>query len=985
LNKVPSDFPQVLELFVRKLLPGDGVTFRYSWQEQFFRWDKAKGDTVWSQAGFYERNELLTEDDWKGHFFTGPTVTQKYKKGALGIHLLDKKTEKTKWICWDLDNTDIRQKAEDKLLPYYRKNGIPFIWEKSREENGEARAHLWVPVDNVPVHVAENWVLQVLRDIGSTVEEYDEIYPLFGKRTNIIRIPGGFHLKGGQRYPIVLAGEEYLGLELMQVFIDLPPVSEERLIELTREEYRVERTEKGEDTFLKGPLYYFPRRLESSYPLEELPRELVRPVRNCQALSELLRRTKEERLLNIPGATTHDWGLYLARYCMHSDHVLGRTDGEEFWYKVIRSTRYREWEHHDWYNEKEKERVGKNPKRYFTSCKGLEKFNLCDGCPYRGVIKSPIIFTDPEKAIPISPTVIEEVTLKTPEEIREGTLRDVESKISGLLRYGGEENILIATPPQSGKSYLARKIAAEHPLSSVLISVYSSDLAYEYQEELREHFGTNSFILGSFPKLFLGPDGKGTKKIAKIQCPNLYPILKKTELGIPNERIKEQYCASCPFELKCPWVHQYKNVLEKEHRIVICQHAHLGIPHVMGLLAHKKFDLVIIDESFTDKCVQITRPSYKELKILEKKSYRWCKVLYQYLKNGVISEPIEPMEDELERVKKVFDTAKIQWTVPQYIKYHNEGEPCSPVSGIEVVNRTPYSPVRVLLDATPPLQKTQMLTGLENITVIGDKDYLDRKRIHPGNRVVQVLDSSVSKTALERDELFYEILATIGYQMKYRWPDKKGLITAYKGWEEKVDEYFSSQPVYKGVRDRLDVSTMSRGTNKWEGHDVQWIIAGIHFTGMEYYASRYRTLVAWNHHRKALGYEGDDNPYPYDIWEPDLDRYDDDPKKKLISVSIIPQEIEALEWDEKTGKTYRVRYGQKDLKTDKLLFCNWVPEDVLFRLDYEENLGAWEQSDRMRCYEDKPKEIFYLGNMPLKGKVVHKRCFMYEFLSNPNL
>lgn len=991
---IPQEYYDLLPAYVAKMTYGD--VFGYSLQKykphkdcRGLGCDSCDKGRVY---GFFHTKALLTQDEWDWHFWKSPKHGKRESIGSLGL-IGRYKDDTLKYIVWDLDEPHLVEKAHQHIIPYLLSVGADPVFEYSGEP-GSPRGHLWL-MTHCPLVIAQAWVNQILADIGSSVEEFDEIYNVNGKRDAVMRQPLGPHIKRGDtRYPVRWRGQDYHGvLDGMRVFIDAEVFPEERIASLIREDHlyavqqaqeRKDRDWDREDT----PYYYVPRRLESPYPLEELPRGMVRPVRNCQAINEMLRRTKEDRLLNKRGATIHDWGFFLSRMAMHSDIMRKRSDGVAFLRRIIQETRQRPFKDHNW--DSMLAQVRRAPNRYYPSCDALKRFNLCDGCPFVG-IGTPRRFSS-GSAVPIEREVLEEVIAKTPEEIRVTTFQEVEDQVDRLMEHGGTGVILLRSPQQAGKSYLGTKLLAKYLSRYHLLLVPTAHLAYEYRDRLRDQYGLDSYILGSQRTLFTGhPRGDN---VATFPCPYQADIDYKADLGQTNAVIKAEVCSGCPAQDRCPWLNQYREVRNPHHRIIIAQHAHLGVPEVIKFLAaDKQFDQIIIDESFKEHLVDILTPSYNEKVILGGAGYKWSTRLLEWFRTGVPGkDELVPPDCELEQVQQAYKKAKLPWNLPEYLRAHNNKDHYDPVTGLEMVNKLPWGRVRVLLDATPPVELIKMLTGIPEILVYGDGEVIDYRRVHPDNEVIQVLDSTVSKTNLERHELFYEILAKIAYLMRHRFPNGRGLITAYKGWEDKVDEYFQGHPMYRDVRDRVDVGIMERGTNEYQHHAVQFVLASVNFTGKEYYHNRYKHLCAYNWHQRQQGWNEVSNPYPYDIYEQVGE------EAKLISAAIEPVPVERLEYRE-DGKVERVRYPQ---------FNNYPPSQAMFRLDYDNNVSAFQQNNRIRflpghwvdpatgvvSVEERPgwqwipptpKSVYFLGNLSMRGIVVSRSVTLTQFLNDPRV
>ena len=977
---IPDEFYEVLPDYVGRMTHGNVMGF--NWQKYMTckdcpgdgsDCDKCHG-SGWVY-GFWRTPELLTISDWEFHFYKGPRETKREKIGCLGLKGRYK-DDILKYLMIDLDTQELVDIDRELISPYLKKDRIESIFEMSGTKE-EPRGHRWILM-HCNQQIAENYINQMIKDIGVSKVTMDEIYNVNEKRDGIARQPYGPHIRrNNTRYPIIHRGqmigefdprhEKPKVIEVIKAFNELEVIPEEYILSLTRDEFRYQQRDdkKEKKEYSKDkPFYYFPQKLEQAYPLEELPRGLVKVARSCPALTEMLRRTKEEKILNQRGQTYHDWGFFFTRLCMYSDIVLKRDDGKKFAMKVFKETRTRPYDSHQF--DSEYERMKRDPNTKYPGCKAMERFELCDGCALKGIHTTRRIIEG--TALPIEREVLEDVTYlaKTPQEIRETTFVEIKKHLDMLVHNGLRENMLIASPQQAGKSFLATELATRYNNRTIIV-VPTADVAYEYQDRLENIYGVKSFILGSQKTLFKG-NTRGPS-VAKKPCPYQEEIDKLSGLGIQNSQIKSRVCARCPMELSCPWMVQYKEVMEDKHNIVIIQHAHLGIRSVMAQLSKKKFDIAIIDESFLENCIGLLRPSYKEKKVLGSRKYQWCKDLLDWFRTGNRPDrELTPADEELDEIKAVFQKAKLGWKIPEYIlAFNSKASIDDPQAGIKQVFPPPYAPIRLLLDATPPKQLTAMVTGLKNIQVYGEKEVIDYVRLHSDNEVIQVLDSTVSKTNLERNDLFYECLAKIAFLMQSKFAGKKGVITCYKGWEDKVDEYFQLHPQFQEVRTRLSTSRMERGTNKWKDYDVQFILASVNFTGKEYYQNKYIYTMAWNHHQRMEGHDEISNPFPYDAFEPTSE-------DKLISAAIEAEPVERLEYE--NGRVVRVRYPQ---------FFNYPPQNELFRLDYQMNIGAFQQSNRMRFDDQKGRSVYFFGNQNMDGIIIRRTVTMARWLDDLTL
>lgn len=943
-----SSFLKLLPKFVQKMTHGELKSF--SWQKIRHTKD--------NQYGFFKQERKLTEGDWIAHFEKHPISNQFETVGSLGFPGLFRDS-KIKWICFDFDNQELVDRGKAYLVPFLKDRNIEYIWEFGGDHND--RAHLWILTDECDIKVAEDFWKQTLHDLGIT---FPEIYPLFNKQHNLIRMPYGPHIRrDSYRFPVEYNGVVYDTLEgVLRAFIACVPVTQKYMLENTREEFiSPEKPKYGHS----GPFYYTPRRLDPPLPMEKIPLGLRKVVNNCQAINEVIRRVVQDGYLNDTSGIGHDAGLYLSNICMVNDAIDYQkkkedgtrkvcNDGKRFLNMLIKKYRLNSPDSHNWdYNFS---KVFENPVRYFPKCEKWENFGFCKGCPVRNEIGNPRRFMSAKILKPIPSKTIK---LKTPDEIRRTTLADISARIDQLIASGEKENILIATPQQSGKSYWSSQTIArlyqEHPEMNFLLLVPNAKLAMEHKQRLKNVFGVPSYALMAYKN--------NMKHLWKRECPGVTDITHKIELGLGAGRIRDEVCQDCPFIDECSYPNQYANAMEPEHRVIILQHAHLSSQEIIYSLRNKNFGLLIVDEEFIDNCITFDKAKPEAIEILKGLStVPWALSLAKWMEEG--GRPrgrINAEEEELEEAKLNFDASKVNWDLPNFVRHFNLERWNNPYTGVEVINTLPEVPITVLTNATSGLELTQEVTGLKNIVVYGTGDVLDIKAIHPGNEIIQILDSPLSKTGLNKDELFYELLSKIGYLIKTRYKDKKNLITTFIGWEKKAIEYFEmNASAYPGILDMITFGSLERGTNAYSDFDTQWLLAGVYFNGNDYYLETYKYKTAANYHRRKANEKEYPNIYPDDC----LDR------SKMVSIEREKTPVTRIETSI-PGYANIVEYEE---------FTISPPVDYWFNLIFEKNKGTNQQAMRLRFDADKPRHAYILGNMDMPSLPVTRSLTLSQFL-----
>lgn len=978
-TRIPPEFKLVFPQFERKFLHGEAVGF--SFQRKYFKPMPGKPDLIY----FPEKGVPLTESEWITHFYTAPVATKSYSLGSLAMNGTFAKSV-LKWIVFDLDNFEIKQRFEKLIAPRLEFYGI----ERISEDSGDGdRVHEWIMVDAVSRPLVEAFIDQLLIEVGTTKQEFDEIYPLFNKRRNVIRFPGGYHLRRGKRYPCHYNGKFCDDpISIMRAFIECKPITEAQLKSWVRELPRVIGNEsKGER---KDPEKFF-HSLDLPLPFNEseLPETAIKPLKNCNAMSKTLRDIKSYAL-NKRDASAHEKGLFWARVCMYNDLVQSTRKkivdtGKKFFNLLKTKFRFRPAEGHNW--DSNYADMYENPNRFYPNCEAWERFGYCEGCKFRNVIVSPKNFHWGDEIIQEE---VGEMVLKTAEEIRQTTFVEFKKQIKHDMKFGLGEVILLASPQGAGKSWIIGDIIKEDPHKTYVIMTRDGEQARQHRNRLKG-MGIDSLVM-------MGHENVFKYLMSFDECPDHQEIRRLTELGMSGPYIREKICDLCPFYDECHWPQQYKMIKADDcPKVIIIQHAHMGTP-IMYDVIRKRPDLIFVDETFIDNLYTFIKPKADEIKLLKtfQKQMEWMPKFIKWLEgSGWADGDINPTEDELERLQKSFSNILrkdqgMQWSrIADMIRAFKGKHHCSQAAGIRVVHEFPQASLIVMTDATPPKDLIEALTGLRITKVIGANEIIDVTRIHPQNKVVQILDTSVSQAALLKNDLFYEILAKIAYLCETEYEGKQVLLTVYQNWVPDVIDYFKKQyPSTIGKRlevfaklkkfgrmdvpfisengkprpDSITIDWMRRGTNAYVGYDAQFLMAGVFNTGDQYYQAAYKYKSVANFHLERRGEEQISNPYPYDAVGP---------KGKLIQIEREPYAKSAVMIID--GKAKEVEFPQ---------FQVWTPVDTWFLLHHELNRGSFQQSNRIRWSPDKPRHSYVLGNMRMDGYAVTEVQTIRQFVNS---
>lgn len=488
---------------------------------------------------------------------------------------------------------------------------------------------------------------------------------------------------------------------------------------------------------------------------------------------------------------------------------------------------------------------------------------------------------------------------------------------------------------------------------NILIAVPSGDIAKEHKTRI-ERLGGSAHLLQSHKAIFKGRE---------LECPDYDPIQYLYNLGVDSRYYKSQYCSNCPFKDTCAYPNQYAEATNPEHRIVIIQHAHFQCRETLiHLFKEKTFEVLIVDESFIDNLIETIYPTEFEKECLKSFDFKWTKLLSSWLELG--GEPsgcLYTKREELEEVNLAFSNAKEVWRVKDLISCYNQGIYFHHKSGIKRFSPLPYVPIKILTDATPTEEEIKIVLNSDDLEVIGKGDLLDIREYHPDNKVFQVIDSSLSKTSLRKDEKFYELLNFIGEKCAFELKEEKILITTFKdspdfAWSTETLDYLKLKHPSLDIGtdalvNRVVVDGMKVGVNTYADFHVQFLLASVYMSPGQIATSAYKTKVIANYWRGQLG--------------------------QSLLQNILPHEIKGIETEpspvEKITPLGKVAYSKYSL---------YKPTEKFKLMAYEKNVGKSQQAIRIRFTQksDKPKQVFILGNYNFPGILVTDPILLRDIL-----
>ena len=807
------------------------------------------------------KNRTMGQQEWINHFEAKPAFYKGsikkdgvYKDvdgkwGSYGLSL--NFSGIVKLACFDADNDMLMDLAVNELIPWLQQRDIDYIWEYSGEARN--RGHFWILLDSVPQHVFSCMAEQIRRDLDKEKKEYfDEIYPYGERERSLIRLPGGLHTKTDRVNWGNVNGTDYEGLEEMfQAFLSLRPVPEEKIVSFLTEDKRERKT-----VFIPEQVNLDLGCVELTPPAFDhpLPPFIDKVSRKCQAMNKVLLGIKDEEMIEKRGQLYHSTGLALSGWSDYNDRVFKNEIGKEFFGWAVSELRTRPGDEHNW-----DYYWGQGPaQKLVTGCEKMEEiFGHCEGCEFKGQIKTPRqLFW----AGDIERVRLKKSNLASLEDIRAEVFPAAEKLIDDALGKGEMIKILVDPCQNAGKSWWVDKYAVELVKRglTVAISVHSADCAMEHVGRIRAN-GGDAFPLFGFDNVF-------EHKSNGITCPNFTEIKDSISLGMDSTYFKGKYCKKCPFFEDCQYPRQYTEVQEPEHKIVILQHAHLSCGEVARQLFRKNFDVLFIDEQFVDHLTTQIVPSAKEIELLETfvDDVPWiADILHWIHKGGLPQKQVKPSRADLKGILEAFRKAEIEYRLDKLVRQYNDGEYFHPVTGVMKFIPVPDVQAIVITDATPSLEELQIVFNTDDILEIGAEKVCDPRVYHPDNRVYQILDGRASKTQMLEKEELYEYLEIICDKMRTQYAGMLGLITVFKEVKQDTLEWILRN--YPDVFPRVCVNHMAVGTNEFARFNVQFILAGPYISAKDYKKEVYKIKHIANYWRRLDGKELINNWFPEDL------------------------------------------------------------------------------------------------------------------------
>jgi hypothetical protein len=899
------DFHKRIDLFREKFFGNTDIL----WAFQKFDKNKKQGkpwyeppqcETCGMLKECGHRRRPVDDDEIYFHFNQKPR-SQRYRQAgeisttftaSLAVKFRKEDQMLAHWWAVDIDAGRSVDLFREKALPVLKDWGVEYIWETGgTSEDGEERAKIWVFCKPGTTRLAlksfQQRLLQTADMQNWRKEKHEFEWYITDKPNNLLRIMGGFHCKTWSVHDIIRSwdGERGSdGLFVMDSIIEAPPFDFSALVQsLAGQSAEVQeivlskKPEKQEYTSRSKPKTKFFHDRNLPLPLEDLPPFVASQARNCQAFNRLLVETIEEGKLDVPGDQTHKFGLFLMNAFKYNDLKLCSKNGEGKQYARVFFDRFRnrDYTSHKWWDWSSDDY--RSIDRKMSGCAQYETtFNECEDCPVRNRpdFKNPLLFYWNE---PIHKEIRKlKGKIAPAAEIRKKAFKQVWEEIKYALENNEPLDLVLALHQGGRKSTFADRLAAAiaNQGGTVLIAVPAGKLAMEHYLRTISQLlpGVKIFVALSLQNLFEHFVPKCGKR--KFECPHLTEMLADQQLGLLNSYLKKKYCAGCPFYSECPFPEQYSNIQKEEYRVVVIQHAHFQADKALYQILKRKFNVMVVDETFIDACQKIMEPKPAEIALLDKgcEDVEWAKKLAKWLKGEVYPDStVYAKEEDLLSLQESYSQHELDWTVPDYVRAYNDGKIVDDEDGLRIFYPLPTShkvPIRLFTDATPPVEMIKAALNIRNLKVIGRGDIFDPREFNPDNLTIQLLDATSSKSRMSDTLRLTNILNRIAFDATEG--EHAGLIhmiTTYADFEDPIKDFYAQHYPKFWQSGRLIVSHMAVGTNEFAHVNVQWLLAGVHFCALQFHKAVYEYRDMINFYRVLRGEAPVSNPLPYNIDE----------------------------------------------------------------------------------------------------------------------
>lgn len=910
-------------------------------------------------------SDALLLDHFSGEVFTGEHFCQNQKckqwhdhrMTCIGTHG-QFEHNRVKWYCADLDTNESVSAALNHFCPVLTKHNIEYIWEYGGPNFN--KAHLWF-FCNTNNALLTKFVEALWAESGSDPWELKiEEYPT-RKPNNLIRTPGGKHQRSGQIMPVEFRGKIYKGARnIIKCIIACKPVNEAYMAKVIGDAFQLGDTAADPKNILSGldrsrikrnfttssirekkakTYKYLP--LNLPHFCKDAPPIFLKLANECPAINKLVNDSEpEERggklILEDTGDPIHRWGLYahnifdadlwrLQQYDPNNLEVY--RDYPQQWFD---EHRLRDPSGHNWDYEGDSRFKMKIP-----DCKTWNRdFKLCGGCPHAGRtgFKSPVdLFYNAE---PIQIESGELIQTGTNEEIAKETQKLADDLIYEARTKNKKLDLTVRSVQGTFKSTFVSQRAYRYGRAGVkvMIAVSAGRLAMEMAERI-ETRGLDVFVVMSHKNLFKYWMPKQPAE-EQFECPDHQEIQEWIELGVSKRAITTNYCNGCEYRRQCPFPKQYTQAVESDANVVIVQQAHFRAKQAMNILLKKNFEMLFIDETFIDSTYTYVKLKKIEIHFLKRlaKKHQWAKDLYAWVKGKVPKDKIQLNVRALTVLKQIYDKRKIPWNLPVCIDHYNRGQMYMKDVGMFYFNPVPDIPIRVLTDATAPMDYIRIVLNTKRMKSVGASRVTDVTLYNPNNQMIKVIDGSTSRGSLQDLERYQKDLHFIGYKAKTEYKLLTILVTVYDSDVKKVREFF--EQYYPNEVNRITVASMAVGTNEWRDINVQFQLCGVHFNLKTLKEIEWRINNIANYWNLIDGEPEIENTYPHLVTEGTTSRFDEE--------VIVPVEVKMLDPKARRKRLpRRVKFLNVRLKRPRKL-----GEEIAYYL----SLGKTQQGRRIRVY-----------------------------------
>lgn len=898
---------------------------------------------------FKKKGVSLKDQDLISHFSGTPHYSKKFLPqsagggevnaiwGSLGMSLRQSQGI-VKYLAWDCDRIEDVDLWHEKVKPQLQDWDIEWIEEYSGLEN--EKAHFFIRTPGIEVKYTSALFNQIRDNAGAEDKDwFNEQFPHGSRINHLFRLPFGLYLKGMTVNWGNVCGEDFDNLQDgMEAFINLKPLTEEKLLTLLSKEVRERKVyvapetvylESRKDLFAPADLPDFVRKLSSQ----------------CQAIHYGLNNPE---LLNDKTGMGHDLGLYIGSLARVNDQMNSNNEGLEWYEKYVDKARASDPSGHNW-----KYYWNSNKSSRIAGCKTWEELlGKCKGCPFKDKIKGPRQLYTAEELNKIK---IGDIKIDSLENIRLDIFPKLEAFVDGLLASGTSADILVESVTGSGKSFVMDALSVKWAKEGkyIAIACNSTDVALEHKARIEWYdpetklkpTGVKAFFMGSYEAIF-------EKFSGDIICPNAEAIKDCRSLGMESSYYKKKYCKECPFLEECNYPNQYSQVRDDKYHVVILQHSHFGsIEIVNQMFRNKHFDVLIVDEDPTGQLTTQLIPTAKEIEILKafEDTVEWVPKLVKWLEEGNYPDfMIKPNRNDLKPIMEAFRKELVPYRLNDLLRQYNDGSFLHPSTGVMKFSPLPVVPIRILTDATPDIRELQIYLNNPNIIRIGKGVVCDPKIYHPDNKICQILDGRTSKAEMIGKEKLYEYLEFIGDKMMNEYVTDTALITVFKPAEQDTWDWLIRN--YPTIVPRICVNHMAVGTNEFAKYNIQFVLAGPYMSVRMFKEATYKLKFVLNYWRRINDLPLINNPYPSQVGHDAKGEYYTEPVRRNHRDGIYeypqyqvvtpdPESYEYLVWKKLQGKKAQaVRIRQKaGKKSITYIFDNGPMDNFLIDEVFCEN------------------------------------------------